>query len=212
MTEAEEAEEIKKAEGPELLISMDKYLAAGVHIGTQQRESSMKPYIYNVRPDGLSVFNVQLIDERLRVAAKLLSRFDPADILVVSARDSTRAAADKFAEMICCPCISDRFMPGTLTNPAYSGYTEPEIILTTDPAIDHRAITEAVGMNLPVIGICDTNNTTSNIDLVIPGNNKGRKAIALILWLLGAELLRAKGKLKKDEAPPIALESFQPTV
>ncbi len=196
----------------DFLMPMDKYLAAGVHIGTQQREASMKPYIYNVRPDGLSVFNVQLIDERIRTAAKMLSKYEPSDILIISARDSTRASADKLAEMIGAVSISDRFMPGTLTNPVYSGYKEPEIIITSDPSIDHRAITEAVNMNIPVIAICDTNNTTRNIDLVVPGNNKGRKAIALIFWLMGRELLMARGTIKKGEEPKIPLEAFQPQI
>lgn len=203
---------VETKEPANLLISMDKYLAAGVHIGTQQREASMKPYIYNVRPDGLSVFNVQLIDARIRTAAKLLGKYAPENVIVVSARDSTRAAADKLAHMIGAVSASERFMPGTLTNPGYSGYMEPEILFTSDPSIDHRAIIEAVQMHLPVVAICDTNNITRNIDLVIPGNNKGRKSIALVFWLLGREVLRARGVLKPDEDPKMTLEEFQPQI
>jgi len=50
---------------------MDEYLAAGVHIGTQQKTEDMKRFIYRVRNDGLYVLDVQSTDERIRAAAKI---------------------------------------------------------------------------------------------------------------------------------------------
>ncbi len=85
-------------------------------------------------------------------------------------------------------------MPGTLTNPQYARYIEPEIIVATDPTGDAQAITEAVSIGIPVIGLCDTNNSTANVDLVIPTNNKGRKSLAMIYWLLTKEMFTINGK------------------
>mgnify|MGYP000494073169 CR=1 FL=1 len=52
----------------------------------------------------------------------------------------------------------------------------------------------AAELGIPVIALCDTNNMTSNVDLVIPTNNKGRKALTLIYWLLARQVLRERGE------------------
>ena len=46
----------------ELLIDLDNYLAAGLHIGTQQKTSDMEKYIFRVRSDGLYVLDIQKTD------------------------------------------------------------------------------------------------------------------------------------------------------
>ena len=198
-------------ENQDLLIPVDKYLAAGVHIGTQQREASMRPFIYNVRPDGLSVFNIQLIDKRIRTCGKFIAKFEKEDILMVSARDNSRESAEKFSELTGIKVVSDRFMPGTLTNPEATTYLEPKLMMVSDPILDSRAINEAVLTQIPIIAFCDTNNTTKNVDIVLPGNNKGRKSLSTVLWLLAREALRARGELKQDQEPKYTLEEFQGT-
>jgi small subunit ribosomal protein S2 len=64
-----------------LLIPNDEYLKSGIHIGTKFRTKYMDNFIYKTRPDGLSVLNVQKIDESIKVAANLLSNYDAEDIL-----------------------------------------------------------------------------------------------------------------------------------
>ncbi len=66
----------------ETRIPIDEYLAAGVHIGTQQKTNNMMPYIYRVRTDGLYVLDVQSTDKRIRLAAKFLAKYDPAGNLL----------------------------------------------------------------------------------------------------------------------------------
>jgi small subunit ribosomal protein S2 len=68
-----------------------------------------------------------------------------------------------------------RFIPGSLTNPQIHGFFEPDVIIVTDPAGDAQVLKEASSIGVPVVALCDTNNLTSNVDLVIPTNNKGRK-------------------------------------
>ncbi len=192
----------------DLLVPLDQYLAAGVHIGTPQREESMRKFIYNIRPDGLSVFNVQMIDSRIRAVAKFLAKFPKESVIAVSTRESGKKAANKFAQAIGTKEIFGRFMPGSLTNPRYSEFMEPKVLLVTDPNLDVRAIKEGLLCGIPVIAFCDTNNTTSYVDFVIPGNNKGRKAIALLWYLLAREVLRERGELAKDAEPSFKVEEF----
>ncbi|CAJ35363.1 30S ribosomal protein S2 [Methanocella arvoryzae] len=193
MAETENVREIRD-ENYQSLIPMDEYLAAGVHIGTQQKTEDMKKFIYRVRSDGLYVLDVQSTDERIRAAAKFLSRYDPANVLVVCARQYGQHPAEMFARAIGARHIVGRFIPGTLTNPVYMFFAEPDVVVVTDPIGDAQAVTEAISIGVPVVAMCDTNNMTSNIDLVIPTNNKGRKALALVYWLLAREVSRERNE------------------
>ena len=168
----------------ELLVPLDTYLASGVHIGTQQKTKDMEKFIYRVRSDGLYVLDVRKTDERLRIAAKFLARYEPEDILAVSRRIYTMGPLEEFGKYTGIRTVAGRFVPGTLTNPAYKGFIEPEVVFISDPRVDRQALKEATEIGVPIIGLCDTEHLTSFIDLVIPTNNKGKKAVALIYYLL----------------------------
>jgi small subunit ribosomal protein S2 len=178
----------------ESLIPVDEYLAAGVHIGTQQKTEDMKRFVYRVRADGLYVLDVKATDDRIKTAAKFLSKFDPARTLVVSARQYGQFPATMFAKVIGAKSMVGRFIPGTLTNPEYRDFVEPDVVVVTDPIGDLQAVKEAVDIGVPVVAMCDTNNMTMHIDVVIPTNNKGRKALALIYWLLAQEITKLRGQ------------------
>ncbi len=193
----------------ELLIPLDKYLAAGLHIGTQQKTKDMERYIYRVRSDGLYVLDVRKTNDRITAAGKFLSKFDPDDILVVSTRQYGQAPVKKFGEVTGVRTIPGRFIPGTLTNPSYAKFIEPKVILVTDPRSDSQAIIEARQIGVPVVALCDTENLLGNVDIVIPVNNKGRKAIALVYWLLARQMLREKGILNEDQDLDIEPTDFE---
>ncbi|MGE0014905.1 MAG: 30S ribosomal protein S2 [Candidatus Methanomethylophilaceae archaeon] len=193
----------------ELLVPEDIYLTSGVHIGTQQKSADMKDFIYKVRQDGLYVLNVQKTDERIRVAAAMLARYDPKRILVVSARQYGQRPAREFSKAIGTPAFAGRFVPGTLTNPVNPGFVEPEVLLVTDPAADKQALNEALNLGIPIIAMCDANNETRNVDLVLPTNNKGRRALACVYWLLTREVLVARGDLKDPADFKMEIEDFE---
>ncbi len=182
----------------ELLIQLDSYLAAGLHIGTQQKTSDMEKYIFRVRSDGLHVLDIRKTDERIQKAAKFLAKYDPQDVLVVSTRLYGQAPVKKFGEVVGCQTIPGRFIPGTLTNPESAKFIEPKVIVVTDPRSDSQAILEAKQNGIPVVGLCDTENLLSYIDLCVPVNNKGKKAIALVYWLLARQILREKEIIPED--------------
>ncbi|HDJ96464.1 MAG TPA: 30S ribosomal protein S2 [Candidatus Aenigmarchaeota archaeon] len=190
----------------EFLVSRQKYLATGVHIGMKSKTKDMKRFIYKLRPDGLAVLNLSELDRRIRIAAKFLSRANK--ILVVGRKANAHKPIEKFAEIVGCDYVIGRFMPGTLTNPNYKNFIEPDVILLTDPLSDKQALKEAVDARIPVVALCDTFNSTKNIDLVIPTNNKGKKALAMIYYLLAREILKERGVIKKNEDFKYKLEDF----
>jgi small subunit ribosomal protein S2 len=113
------------------------------------------------------------------------------------------------AELTGMVVLDGRFRPGTLTNPNAQGFFEPDLIVLTDPLVDAQALHEAKNISIPVIGLCDTNNETKYIDLVIPTNNKGRRALALIYWLLTRAMLKAQGKIKSYDEFKSTVEDFE---
>lgn len=197
------------SEEKQLLIGMDSYLAAGVHIGTQIKTKMMEPFIFRVRNNGLFDLDVRKTDERIRIAAKFLARFEPNKILVVSQRQYGRKPVLMFAKVTGAYPIVGRFVPGTLTNPMFKGYIEPDVVLLTDPKTDAQALKEAAETRIPVVALCDTDNVVSGVDLIIPTNNKGRRALALVYWLLARQVLRERGDIGPEEDIPYSVDDFE---
>jgi small subunit ribosomal protein S2 len=198
-----------EVEAKELLIDEDTFLTCGVHIGTKQKSKDMEPYVYKVRDDGLRILNVNKTSEKITEAANFLKDYEPKDILVVSARQYGWKPAKKFADNCGFTCIAGRFTPGRLTNPEMQFFIEPKVIVLTDPAADAQAFREAINISIPVVAMCDSNNLTTDIDIVIPGNNKGRRSLALIYWLMAREILRINGALGSDEELDETIDDFE---
>lgn len=193
---------------PVFLVPQDQYLKAGIHIGTKFKTKYMEKFIYKTRPDGLSVLNLQKIDQRLKQAGKLLSKYEPQDIIIVCRRENGWKTVRKFAEVTGTRVFAGRYPPGTLTNPALEKYAEAKIILITDAWPDRNAVNDAVINGIPVIALCDTNNQANNIDFVIPCNNKGKKSLGLLFWILANEYMKNRGMVKEGETIKETAEDF----
>jgi small subunit ribosomal protein S2 len=186
----------------ELLVPLDDYLAAGVHIGTKFKTKSMAKFIYKTNPNGLTVLNVQKIDERLKVAVDFLSKFAPEDILLVGKRENAWKAIAAFSKLTGVKNYAGRYPAGILTNMQLETFFEPKVVLVIDPWLDKNAIQDALKTNLPIVAFCDTNNTTNNVDLAVPLNNKGAKSVGLALYVLAENYLKVKGikaKVNKED-------------
>lgn len=193
----------------ELLLPRDTLLSAGIHIGTRIKTLDMEPFIYRVRPDGLFVLDVKKTDDRIRVAGKFLARFEPAKVAVVAARLYAQEPIKKFCEVTSATPLIGRFIPGQLSNPLYTKRIEPEVIVVSDPRADAQAVKEASKVGIPIVALCSTDNEFAGVDLVIPTNNKGRRALAVVFWLLARQILRERGELAADKDPTSTIEDFE---
>jgi len=196
-------------EEKKLLVPEEMYISCGAEIGTQQKTALMQPFIAKVRNDGLYLINIEETDKRIRAAAKLLARYEPEKVMVAAVRHYARKPITKLAEACGFIAQPGRFLPGTLTNPLCGNYHEVDILLVNDPIGDRQAMAEAIKVGIPIVALCDTNNETRYVDLVIPVNNKGRKALALTYWLLAREILKEKGQIKSDEQFQYSVEDFE---
>lgn len=200
--------EIEKDE-EDLLVPVGQYLSSGVHIGTHQKKKEMEQFVYESRPDGLFVLDINKTDNRLKTAGKFLARFEPEDILIVTSRLYGRKAAETMSEALRARTITDRFVPGTLTNPRIEEYIEPEVVFVIGPETDNQAIKESGRAGIPVISIVDTNSSIKDIDLAIPANNKGRESISLVYWILTREVLESRGEIDSPEEYKYEVEDFE---
>ncbi|MFH1364074.1 MAG: 30S ribosomal protein S2 [Candidatus Aenigmatarchaeota archaeon] len=189
-----------------MLVDKTEYLTAGIHIGMKSCTPYMKQFVYKVREDGLSVFNLQAVDERIKIAADFLSTFE--NILVVSRKEAAAKAILSFSEAIGGKAIAGRFSPGTLTNPAYKDFYEPDAVLVVDPLVDEQVIKEAKKKKIPIIALADTFNEVKDLDYIIPMNNNGKKSLALVFWVLAREILKNNKKIKKDSDFKFQLKDF----
>lgn len=197
-------------ESQNFLVPLDEYLKVGLHIGTKFRTKYMESFIYKIRPDGLSVLNVQVIDKRIGTAAKFLSQYNPEDIIVVGRRENSFHSLKMFTKATGIRIYPGRYPPGILTNSSLENFIEAKIILVTDPWPDKNAIRDAVKRGIPVVALCDTNNESNFIDLVIPCNNKGKKSLGLFFWILAKEYLKLRGIIKNDKEFPFRIDEFVP--
>jgi small subunit ribosomal protein S2 len=196
----------------ETLIGQDVYLEVGIHIGTKVKTPGMKRFIYKSREDGLYLLDLPTIDKRIRLAAKTLARYDPKEICVTASRIYSIAAATKFAEITKATLMTGRVMPGIFTNPNRVDFNEPEIILISDNRNERQAVKEANKTNIPIVALCDTDNWIKFVDLVIPCNNKGRRSLALLYFLLAREFMKEKGLIKTNEEFEYKISDFEAKV
>lgn len=192
----------------ETLVPVELYRKMGVIIGTQICTKYMKRFTYKILPEGFYLLDVNKIDERLRIAAKFLSTFNPEKIAVVSVRVYGQKPVQMMCKYVGCKPIVGRVIPGIFTNPRLEFYMEPDVVLVTDPRTDRQAVIEASRVGVPVVAFADTDNKVDLIDLVIPANNRGRKSLALLYWILTREILRNKGIIPPDGSLDVGPEAF----
>jgi len=190
------------------LVPRDVYLKSGIHIGTKFRTAYMEQFIYKTRPDGLSVLNLQKIDERIKIAAAFLTQYEPKDVLIICRRENGWKAVELFGKLTGVRTFAGRYPPGILTNPNLEDYTEAKLVMVVDAWPDRNAVMDAVKVGMPVIALCDTNNQTNFIDFVVPCNNKGKKSLGLFFYLLAVEYMKIKGRITSADQLGATMEDF----
>src|SRR5439155_14701108 len=110
---------------------------------------------------GLFILNIGETNEKIRVAAKFMARFEPGRVLAVSSRLYGKTPIDRFAELTKAMPIVGRFMPGLISNTLQPKHAEPQVVLVTDPTEDWQAIQQTTAVGIPVIAISATDKLFS---------------------------------------------------
>ena len=194
---------------PETTDIQKKILVTGIRVGTQVKTKFMRQFITKASTDGLYMLDLDMTFERVKTAAKFINRIGAENLIVCSARQYATTPIEKFCGRLNSKMLTGRFMPGTLTNPSLPYYIEPKLVLVSDPQMDEQAVTEAKNAGIPVIGIANTDNITSDLDLIIPANNRGRKALATIYWLLVRQIMIERGEIGENDPVGFEIDDFE---
>ncbi len=190
-------------------LSEQALLSTGIRIGTLVKTKSMAQFVSRTQANGLHVIDVSKTLSRIDAAARFISRAEIGRVVVYSAREYAKTPIEKFCEVTKAIPLTGRFMPGTFTNPLFPSHLDPEVVVIADPAVDFQALDEASKLGVPVVAICDTDNITENVDVVIPANNRGRSALAAVFWLLARYVLLHSGALGSDQMMKYTLNDFE---
>ena len=188
------------------------YLSSGIHIGTKLLTGDARRFIYRQTNYGLYVIDLTQTDDRLRIAAKFLSKYveEGSDrVIVTSVRRYGKEPVKKFCEVLGCRAITTRFIPGSLTNPIIDTYIkDASVVVIIDPHADKVILREAKLARVPVVSLFDTDDTLTGIDLAIPANNRGKKALGLAFWFIARQIMLELGKISSEDEFPYTLEEF----
>ncbi len=212
-----DTESIEDVEVSEEIVDKDEerkqlFLSCGIHIGTKLLSGDARRFIYRQTNYGLYVIDLTKTDERLSIAAKFLSKFieEGSDkVIVSSVRRYGKEPVKKFCEVLGCRAITTRFIPGSLTNPIIDTYIkDASVVVIVDPHADKVILREAQLARVPVVALFDTDDVLKGIDLAIPANNRGKKALGLAFWLLAREILLELGKISSEDEFSYTLDEF----
>ena len=179
-------------------------IIAGCQYGGKKITKQMKKYVYTVRKDGIAIFDVNKIYEKIQVAARIIASVDPDSVICVSSKEAGQRAVYKFGHFTKTQTVTGRWSPGMLTNQTTKKFVEPRLLIVTDPRTDYNALLESSYVNIPVIAICNTDNMLKYVDCAIPCNNRHPKSVAMIWYLLTKAVLEIKKDTENFEKNPSA--------
>jgi ribosomal protein uS2 len=181
----------QKKEDQTILTSLEDYIKTASYLGTKVITPTMKKYVYRRRLDGLAILNTLLVDKKLAEGINFIKQFKPEDWTLVCKREAGWRGAKMFAELTGVRTFTKKYPSGVLTNTMLDNFIETKMIMICDPWLDKNALADAKNIRIPVAGICDTNNHTADIDVVMIGNNKSNKSLGLFFWLMAKEYMKA---------------------
>jgi small subunit ribosomal protein S2 len=200
----EDAKKLKEMGSETVLTPLEDYIKTAAYLGTKVITPTMRKYIYRRRLDGLAILNTNVVDKKLKDAIDFICQYKPEDFVIVCKRNAGWRAVKMFSELTGVRIFTKKYPAGIITNTTLPTFFETKMMMICDPWMDRNALHDSIKVNVPVVGICDTNNNTNNIDVVIIANNKSNKSIGLVFWLLAKECMK---HWKIDKKLP-SLEEF----
>lgn len=194
----------EKKEDQTVLTALEDYIKTASYLGTKVITPTMRKYVYRRRLDGLAILNTLLVDKKLVDGINFIKQFKPDEWTLVCKREAGWRAAKMFSELTGVKVFTKKYPSGILTNTMLDNFLETKMVMICDPWLDKNALADARNIRIPVAGICDTNNHTADIDVVMIGNNKSNKSLGLFFWLMAREYMKAH---KIDKEVP-SLEDF----
>lgn len=89
----------------------------------------------------------------------------------------------------------------------------PDVIFVVDPKKEHIAVQEARKLNIPLVGLVDTNCDPNDVDYVIPGNDDAIRAVKLVTDVLANAVIEGKqGESLEAEEEQMVEESEEPSM
>ncbi|VVB79516.1 30S ribosomal protein S2 [uncultured archaeon] len=179
------------------LTDIEDYIKTSSYLGTKVITPGMRKYVYRRRMDGLAILNTLIVDKKLADAINFIKQYDPKDWVLVCKREAGWRAVKMFSELTGVRIFTKKYPAGIITNTQLPDFFETKMIMICDPWLDKNALNDAKNVRIPVVGICNTNNNTFDIDVLIIGNNHSNKSLGLFFWLLSREYMKAHGINKK---------------
>ena len=208
------------------VVSMKQLLEAGVHFGHQTRRwnPKMAPYIFTER-NGIYIIDLQktvkLIDEAYDFLKDVAASGKPI-LFVGTKKQAQHAIADearRCGEFYVC----ERWLGGMLTNHRtiaariarlneieqklvknLGGIRDmkgmPGAMFIVDPKKEKIAVHEARILNIPIVGMVDTNCDPDDVDYVIPANDDAIRAVKLISSKMADAVMEGKQGESMDDA------------
>ena len=175
---------------------VEKLLIGGCHLGGKRVTKQMEKYVYTQKQDTrVYLFDVNKQYEKILVAARMIAAVpDLSTVIAISGRLTGQRAVYKFGKFTGAQSCAGRWMPGMLTNQNTKTYVEPRLLILTDPRTDYNALKESSYMNIPIISLCNTDNSLEYVDCAIPVNNRSKRSLAMVYWLLTREVCRLLNK------------------
>uniref|UniRef100_H0XPM6 40S ribosomal protein SA n=1 Tax=Otolemur garnettii TaxID=30611 RepID=H0XPM6_OTOGA len=162
-----------------------KFLAAGTHLDGPNLDFQREQHICRRKSDGAYIINLKRTWEKLLLVAHTIVAFEnPADVNVISSRNTGQRAMLKFAAATSAAPIAGHLTPGTFTNQIQAVFWELCLLEVTDPRADHQPLT-------PTIALCHTDFPPHYVDITIPCNNKGALSVGCWSW----EVLHMRGTI-----------------
>ena len=180
------------------VISMKQLLEAGVHFGHQTRRwnPKMAPYIYTDR-NGIHIIDLQksvgMVDDAYEAVKNIEKRKEDGTFDVLPKKEVI--LLEKELEKLTKNLGGIKDMKKL-----------PDAIFVVDPKKEKICVQEAHSLNIPLIGIADTNCDPDELDYVIPGNDDAIRAVKLIVSKMADAVIEANQGESMAEAEADAEE------